>query len=57
MNKMTEYIMQINSLYYNKQCKYVKNKLLSIENHDIADMMFFKKVQVILKNYLFSSKK
>ena len=54
MNKMTEYIMQINTLYYNKQCKYVKNKLLSIENHDIADMMFFKKVQVILKNYLFS---
>ena len=54
MNKMAEYIMQINSLYYNKQCKYVKNKLLSIENHDITDMMFFKKVQVILKNYLFS---
>ena len=36
MNKITEYVMQINSLNYNKQCKYVKNKLLSIESHDIT---------------------
>ena len=49
MNKITEYIIQINSLNYNKQCKYVKNKLLSIENCDVTDMMFFKKVQIILK--------
>ena len=45
MNKITEYIIQINSLNYNKQFKYVKNKLLSIENCDITDM-FFKKVQI-----------
>ena len=38
---MTEYIMQINSLYYNKQCKYVKNKLLFIENHDITDKTIY----------------
>ena len=49
MNKITEYIVQINSLNYNKQCKYVKNKLLSIENCAITDMMFFKKLQIILK--------
>ena len=49
MNKITEYIIQINSLNYNKQCKTVKNKLLSIENCDITDMMFSKKVQIILK--------
>ena len=42
MNKITEYIIQINSLNYNKQCKYVINC-------DITDMMFSKKVQVILK--------
>ena len=36
MDKITEYVVQINSLNYNKQCKYVKNKLLSIENHDIT---------------------
>ena len=49
MNKITEYIIQINSLNYDRQCKYVKNKLLSIEVCDITDSMFFKKVQVILK--------
>ena len=41
MNKITEYIVQINNLNYNRQCKYVKNKLLSIENCAITDMMFF----------------
>ena len=49
MNKITEYIVQINTLNYNKQCKYVKNKLLSIDFCDITHIMFFKKVQVILK--------
>ena len=49
MNKMTEYIIQINSLNYNKQCKYGKNKLLSIDFCDITDIMFFKKLQMILK--------
>ena len=49
MNKITEYIVQINSLNYNKQCKYVKNKLLSTDFCDITQIMFFKKVQVILK--------
>ena len=55
MNKITKYIVQINSLNYNKQCKYVKNKLLSIDFCDITHIMFFKKVQVILKKatYLF----
>ena len=49
MNKITEHIVQTNSLNYNKQCKYVKNKLLSIDFCDITHIMFFKKVQVILK--------
>ena len=49
MNKITEYIVQINSLNYNKQCKYVKNKLLSIDFGDITHIMFFKKLQVILQ--------
>ena len=48
MNKITEYIVQINSLNYNKQCKYVKNKLLSIDFCDITHM-FFKKLQVIFE--------
>ena len=49
MNKITEYIVQINSLNCDKQCKYVKNKLLSIEIWNITDIMFFKKVEVILE--------
>ena len=49
MKKITEYIVQINSLNCDKQCNYVKNKLLSIEICNIADIMFFKKVQVILE--------
>ena len=49
MNKITEYIVQINSLNYNKQCKYVKNKLLSIDFCDITDIMLFKKLQIRLK--------
>ena len=49
MNKITEYIVQINSLNYNKQSKYVKNKIFSIKFCDITHIMFFKKVQVIFK--------
>ena len=49
MKKITEYIVQINSLNYNKQCKYLKNKLLSIDICNITDITFFEKVQVILK--------
>ena len=49
MNEITEYIVQINSLNYNKQCKYLKNKLLSIDICNITDITFFEKVQVILK--------
>ena len=49
MNKITEYIVQINSFNYNKQCKYLKNKLLSIDICNITDITFFEKVQVILK--------
>ena len=48
MNKITEYIIQTNGLNYNKQCKYVKNKL-SIDFCNITHFLFFKKVQAILK--------
>ena len=49
MNKITEYIVQINSFNYNKQYKYVKNKLLAIGICNITDIMFFEKVQVIFR--------
>ena len=56
MNKIAEYIVQINNLNYNKQCKYVKSNLLSIDFCDITHIMFFKKVQVILKKLPIYSK-
>ena len=49
MNKITEYIIQINSLNYNKQCKYVKNKLLSIDFCNILILCFLKRYKPILK--------
>ena len=48
MKKIIEYIIQKNSLNYNKICKYVKNELLSIEICDITDIMFFQKVKIML---------
>ena len=56
MNKIAEYILQINYLNYNKQCKYVKSNLLSIDFCDITHIMFFEKVQVILKKLPIYSK-
>ena len=50
MSQITEYIIQINSLNYNKQCRYVKNKLLSLDTSDISRTLFFKKLHVILHN-------
>ena len=49
MNKITEYIIQINGLNYNKQCKYVKNKLLSIDFCNILILCFLKRYKPILK--------
>ena len=49
MNKLIEYIIQINTLNYSKQCEYIKNKLLSINIYDISHIMFLKKVDVIFK--------
>ena len=48
MSQITDYIIQINSLNYNKQCKYIKNKLLSVDSCDISCIVFFKKLHVIL---------
>ena len=55
MNKIIEYIVQINSLNYSSQCIYTKKKLLSHDTNDIRHIIFFKKLNVILHkipNYL-----
>ena len=49
MDKLVEYIMQINCLNYNNQCKYIKKKLLSVNIYDTWHIMFFKKLKVILQ--------
>ena len=35
-------ILELRTLNYNKQCEYVKNKLLSNKSHDIIHTVFFK---------------
>ena len=48
MSHIVEYIIEINILNYNKQCKYIKNNLLSLKSCDISCIIFFKKIQVIV---------
>ena len=47
MNQITEYIIHINCLNYNNQCKYIKKKLSSVDSSDISHIIFFKKLHVI----------
>ena len=42
MSHIVKYIIEINSLNYNKQCKYIKNKLLSLKSCDISGIIFLK---------------
>ena len=48
MTEIIEYIVQINSLNHNNQCRYIKKKLLSHDTHDMKHIIFFKKLHVIL---------
>ena len=41
MNEIIEYIVQINCLNYNNQCKYIKKKLFSHDTDDISHIIFF----------------
>ena len=50
MSQITKYILQVNISHYNKQCRYVKKKLLSVDSCDISCITFFKKSHVILHN-------
>ena len=52
MSHIVEYIIEINILNYNKQCKYIKNNLLSLKSCDISCIIFFKKIQVIVYRLL-----
>ena len=42
MSHIVRYIMEINSLNYNKQSKYIKNKLLSLKSCGISGIIFLK---------------
>ena len=48
MSQITEYTVEINTLNYNKQYKYVKMKFLFVDSYDISRIIFFKKLRVIL---------
>ena len=42
MNQITEYIIQINCLNYDNQCKYIKKKLSSVAQVILAILYFLK---------------
>ena len=53
---LKEFIVNFNKLSYNKQCDYIKNKLLSLDLYEIQFIMFFKKLHVFFNDYLVTSK-
>ena len=53
---LKEFIENFNKLSYNKQCDYIKNKLLSLDLYEIEFIMFFKKLHVFFNDYLVTSK-
>ena len=47
---LKEFIVNFNKLSYNKQCDYIKNKLLSLDLYEIQFIMFFKKLHVFFND-------
>ena len=56
LDYLKEFIENFNKLSYNKQCDYIKNKLLSLDLYEIQFIMFFKKLHVFFNDYLVTSK-
>ena len=52
MDYLESFIENINSLTYNNQCEYIKNKLLLLDLYEIQYIMFFKKLHVLFNELL-----
>ena len=50
MPTLEERIKEFNELEYRDQCRYIVNKLISLEYVDIMHTVFFKRLQIILRN-------
>ena len=50
MDEIKKNIEKINSLNFNGQCRYVKNKLLSFETNDVSYTLLFTKLYIQLDN-------
>ena len=50
MPTLEERIKEFNELEYRDQCRYIVNKLISLEYIDIMHTVFFKRLQIILRN-------
>ena len=50
MAEIEKNIEKINSLNFNGQCRYVKNKLLSFETNDLSYTLLFTKLYIQLDN-------
>ena len=47
MDYLTNFYKEFNNLNYNRQCEYIKYKLLSLDLYDIQYILFFKKLHVL----------
>ena len=50
MPTLEERIKEFNELEYRDQCRYIVNKLISLEYIDIMHTVFFKRLQIILRD-------
>ena len=50
MPTLEERIKEFNELEYRDQCRYIVNKLISLEYIGIMHTVFFKRLQIILRN-------
>ena len=53
MSTSEERIKEFTELKYNDQCRYIVNKLISLEHIDIKHNTFFKRLQIILRDLPF----
>ena len=50
MDYLINFCEEFNCYTYNRQCKFIKNKLLSLDLNDMQYIMFFKKLHVLFND-------
>ena len=52
MPTLEERIEEFNALSYCNQCRYIANKLITLDYMDITHTIFYKRLQIVLKDIL-----